>query len=599
MTLETTLTSLEHAHILRRLGTATEDDLGALYRFKHSLTQDSAYRSLPRRQRQQIHRRVAKCYEELFAGQLDKQAAVLAHHYGEAQDDEKFLEFSRRAGDAALRVYATAEANAHFERALEAANRGPQISSQQLVYLYERRGRALELSSQHGEALVNYEDMEHRGRSLGFRDLELAAIIAQAVLRCTATILFDAEAGRQLVDRGLSLAAELSDRAAESKILWTRANLNRLSSHQTKALEDSEASLAIARDLGLREQVAYTLNDMGYIVQMRGDQARTLKINAEATAYWREVGNQPMLADSLAATLWSHYALGNFAQAVAASSEAHEISVRIGNVWGQSFSRMLVGLVHLETGDLDQAMSAMDESLAKAEEAGFPVPRVMVPPQKAMVYTLLGDYASAREILRPLLTGPSTVMPESAGLAYVAWLEILLAEGNNDEAERIMGSADLADMEQDTLGFFILGVGALIRYYLAKGDARLALETATAHIATVQKRGLRTSLPDSGLQQAYALLALDREDEARHSLEMAIEVAAELGARRVQWQILAAMAEIATDRHEAMRLWQEAGEVVAYLADRAPTEALQASFLALPAVRHILETVESIEGFAR
>ncbi|MCA9869919.1 MAG: hypothetical protein KC487_06015, partial [Anaerolineae bacterium] len=89
MTLGTTLTSLEQAQILRRLVLAGEEDLGALYRFKHSLTQDAAYRSLPRRQRQQVHQRVAECYETLFAGRLDEHAAVLAYHYGEAGDQQK------------------------------------------------------------------------------------------------------------------------------------------------------------------------------------------------------------------------------------------------------------------------------------------------------------------------------------------------------------------------------------------------------------------------------------------------------------------------------------------------------------------------------
>ena len=79
-----------------------------------------------------------------------------------------------------------------------------------------------------------------------------------------------------------------------------------------------------------------------------------------------------MLADSLSGSVWSQYALGNLDQAVAAASDrAYAISVRIWQWWGQSFSRMLVGMVHLDLGSLGQALAAMDTSLEKAEGPGF------------------------------------------------------------------------------------------------------------------------------------------------------------------------------------------------------------------------------------
>ena len=64
MTLQTALDQLESAQIIRRQVAASvsaEADLGTAYRFKHTLTQDAAYRSLPRRQREMIHRRVGQC----------------------------------------------------------------------------------------------------------------------------------------------------------------------------------------------------------------------------------------------------------------------------------------------------------------------------------------------------------------------------------------------------------------------------------------------------------------------------------------------------------------------------------------------------------
>jgi predicted ATPase len=108
MTLDAQLAQLEAADLVRR---AVDVDRG--YQFKHALTQDSAYASLLKSQRTELHRRTAQAVEELYPEQLDEFAALLARHYSQA-------------GDAAMRVYASAEAVVHYTRALEVAKRGHQ-----------------------------------------------------------------------------------------------------------------------------------------------------------------------------------------------------------------------------------------------------------------------------------------------------------------------------------------------------------------------------------------------------------------------------------------------------------------------------------------
>lgn len=177
-------------------------------------------------------------------------------------------------------------------------------------------------------------------------------------------------------------------------------------------------------------------------------------------------------------------------------------------------------------------------------------------------------------------------------------MEILLAEGSIDEATSRFAALDPASIDTRNVGFMMLGVGVLVRYYLAIGDARQAQKTAAGYIDALHEAGLRVSLADVYLQQAFALLALDRKAEARRSLDAAREIAVELGNRRILWQILAAQAENATDPDEAARLWRLAAEIVAYLADHAPTQALRASFLARPAVRRVGSMAAAAEGSA-
>jgi predicted ATPase len=114
------LAQLENAQLVRRLN---EEELA--YLFKHALTQESAYESLLRKKRREIHLRVVQAYEQLYPDRLDEYAALLAQHYTEAGDDEKATTYLIRAGDQAARVYAHSEARVHYALALDALSRLP------------------------------------------------------------------------------------------------------------------------------------------------------------------------------------------------------------------------------------------------------------------------------------------------------------------------------------------------------------------------------------------------------------------------------------------------------------------------------------------
>ncbi len=109
------LTQLENAELVRR-----HLDDATTFVFKHALTQESAYESLLLKKRREIHRLVADAYEELFPGDLDENAPLLAQHYRLAGDNAKAFAYAVRAGDAAARVFAQTEAESHYAQALEA-----------------------------------------------------------------------------------------------------------------------------------------------------------------------------------------------------------------------------------------------------------------------------------------------------------------------------------------------------------------------------------------------------------------------------------------------------------------------------------------------
>jgi predicted ATPase len=91
----------------------------ARYIFKHALIQDTAYQSLLKSRRQQLHQQLAQVLEERFAETVETQPELVAHHYTEAGLAEQAIPYWQKAGQRASQRSANVEAISHFTKGLE------------------------------------------------------------------------------------------------------------------------------------------------------------------------------------------------------------------------------------------------------------------------------------------------------------------------------------------------------------------------------------------------------------------------------------------------------------------------------------------------
>ena len=89
------------------------------YVFKHSLVRDTAYASLVRDRRRELHARVAAALPRISPEIVEFQPEVLAHHLTEAGRIEEAVECWLRAGRRGLQRSANLEATAHLRRGLQ------------------------------------------------------------------------------------------------------------------------------------------------------------------------------------------------------------------------------------------------------------------------------------------------------------------------------------------------------------------------------------------------------------------------------------------------------------------------------------------------
>jgi tetratricopeptide (TPR) repeat protein len=90
-----------------------------LYSFKHALVRDTAYGSLLRSRRRDLHKRIAQAIETGFQSMAENQPELLAHHLTEAGLSASAVIWWSRAGQRELHRSANSEAANHLQRALE------------------------------------------------------------------------------------------------------------------------------------------------------------------------------------------------------------------------------------------------------------------------------------------------------------------------------------------------------------------------------------------------------------------------------------------------------------------------------------------------
>ena len=590
MSLERQLGVLQRVELIREATRHPEME----YTFLHELARDAAYSSILRRRRREFHQQVGEAIESLFEGRLEEQAHRLAYHFSEGRDPERALRYATMAGDAAARLYANAEAVTHYGQALELAVAGD-VPNDHLVHLSIRLGRTLEVSGRPEEALATYERLAALGRERDDRTLELAALIPQATLRSTFTPLFDPDAGRALSTQTLDLARSVGDPQAEAKALWNLMLVGLYSGgNRQEAVELGERAAEIARLHGLREELAYALNDVARAYFESGRRADGWRALEEAQGLWRELGNLPMLGDSLGAAAQASYEEGEFNRAISFTDEGVQVSRSIRNLWGEAMSLFIQGPIAIEQGDFAMGLQTIERSLALSLEANFRGPEIVLHALLYRVYLGLGDPASAGERAEAALAG-SASFPGSGGfrLGLTAHLHVQRGEWERARAvaQEAYGDLERAEPMKPSvyMGPFTPFVSLIDgEVTLGLGAFTLAAKTADFLLASLGATGQRHLLSEALGLKARALLGLDRPDEARALFREAIAEARAIGSRLGQMAPLAALVDLETQAGnpgEAASLRAQAREVVEYVANHLGTDDLREAFLATPVGR--------------
>jgi len=398
-----------------QLDTATREELSGFLdsdgtdrlRFRHAMIRDVAYRGLSFRRRRELHIHAGEIVEREAGEHPELTADILALHFSLGQDHERAWRYSRMAGDQARDTYANVGAATHYERALEASRRLPEVSDDDKVEVLMALGDVRELSGNFDEALAAYgkakklsdpdpvvlaELAEKRARvrersgqyslalreiTRGHRQLERersveAARMGARLTAFAASVRQAQEKQGEAIKQGLRAVDEATAAGDQASLARAYSVLDltyRIVGQPEKAIYAPKA-LAIYEELGdLNGQGVVHIN-MGVEAYFDGRWSDAVEHYGRGRDAFNKIGNavQAGLSESNMAEILVNQ--GRLGEAQPLLEDAHRVLVASNWMDGASFVEVQLARILALRGRIEEAVELFDKARRQYEELG-------------------------------------------------------------------------------------------------------------------------------------------------------------------------------------------------------------------------------------
>ncbi|GAB4579315.1 MAG: adenylate/guanylate cyclase domain-containing protein [Anaerolineales bacterium] len=369
------------------------------YLFKHIITHEVTYESLPFATRARLHEQLAHYLEHEIEGGATHESPlleVLAFHYGHSDNMDKQREYFRKAGEAAQKNFANEAALEYYDRLL------PLLQDRnEAISVYMLRGQVLELMGRPEEAANGYRAVldlaqdnlawqadawyawgnlsrlqdEHaealewleRAEAI-YTSLDNAIGVAKARIEIANLFMKtgEYELAKEKLGESLSEARSRADEAIEAEALqclgylaWAKGNL-----HLTRAYY--EEALPILQRLGDKRRTAVLISNIASTSANLGDMDTAHTLYGEALELQREIGHKYGMADTLIKQGYAAFFMGNYGTAQILVEGGLALNREIGSKSGIAFAYVILGELSFANLDYQKARMFFEESLAIA-----------------------------------------------------------------------------------------------------------------------------------------------------------------------------------------------------------------------------------------
>jgi class 3 adenylate cyclase/tetratricopeptide (TPR) repeat protein len=343
-TIDDVRTHLGTLSLLDLVNPDREDDES--YLFKHAVTHEVAYESLPFAFRATLHRHVGELIEGHEGEAIEQNLDLLAHHYWLSDDESKKRAYLLRAAEAAQASYANAAAIDYYERL------APLLPEAERINALLELGKVLELVGRWDRARETEAGALALAEALG--DDRARAWCEAALAEVARKQARYDEAAEHLGRAGAAFEA-LGDEPGLGRVLHLEGNLAFQRGAFPEARSSYERSLEIGRRLGDRKMMGNVLSNLGMVAGYEAEYELSQSLNEQAL----------------------------------------KLRTVIGDRWAIAVSNTNLGMIASQQGQHDVARRRFEEAMRLNREVGDSAMIALSANNLGNAFRGLGDYAAA------------------------------------------------------------------------------------------------------------------------------------------------------------------------------------------------------------
>ncbi len=486
-TIETLLPIMDHL-VERAFIIPQSTEKSKEYLFRHVLTSDAVYSTLLRKDRNELHGRVAEAIENLHAHQLESYIEVLAAHYMRSPNLERALHYLILAGQKSARGYMHNQARQHYEEALKLL---PQVNYtiEQYLQVHQGLGDILVFIGDYSEARRFYqsalemiefsddcryfENIATLYRKIGITH-ERQGEYEQALMRLDMGLRWlervpgsnPVERARIYNDEGwihflrgdfdkakqlLTEALTMVEKSSQYDVIASIHNrLGAVAYHQRSydlAATHVQKSLVLRETIGDLAGVARLYNNLGLLELMRGDLQDAEANFRQGISLLERMGDAEGITLSYINLGLVLFDRGNLDEAVLCLEKSLDVAEQIGHRFYRGLALMYLGRLKTAEGSFSQAETLLIESVQIMEELGSQDSLIDAAYYLGENFLNQGDLSQAErwvnKSLEVIRKASGSIPRDSVQNGRVLRLQgvIARAKGNLEEAEKLLSES--------------------------------------------------------------------------------------------------------------------------------------------------------------
>jgi predicted ATPase/class 3 adenylate cyclase len=344
----------------------------AEYTFRHILMSDAIYGTILRKERSKMHGRVGKVIEALYADDLENQVELLANHYLWSTNQDKALYYLTRAGERAAARYANAQAQQHFELALQILPTVKHTLAQALRIL-SNLGDVLVLVGEYAAARKHYQDALTAIQLEGSERFLIDSCSLQRKIGNT----FERQGDYDQAQEYLNQAQQTVDCMPGSQPIEKARILNDMGwiNFRRGNLDQAEVQLkgaqALLEKTNQYDVIASIYNRLGGIYYFEDQLDQASIYVRKSLALREEIGDIVAVARSYNNLGLLSWRKGEWESALANFMRSVELHANLGDVEGVMEVNSNLGLLQIDRGNIEQAKKHLDAALSTAQQSGL------------------------------------------------------------------------------------------------------------------------------------------------------------------------------------------------------------------------------------